>query len=889
MKPNKKQNKILIYLLSIFLVLFGYLFYITPGIKGDIEKSLKIGLNQPILFKTKIDTQSQKNLRLEDYPKKLFYALKNYFFSSNEFQKIKIDINFRELEKLKADRRKALYYRKLFNPQKVNVSILFDNKKYKATARLKGDLSEHWGNHKQWSLRIKLKNKKTILSMNEFALTVFEERAFPYNFVITDMFRENDILAPRYQILKTSVNGENWGLMLMEEQFSDSFYAFNKLKEAPIYKMTNENDFLIFTLAANKLENIREIVRWQGILETEIYNERNILKKTNIPLKNTNLNLFSIFKNFQEIEALRDEEYLDKLKNHVDYKLYAKITAILSAFGDYHGHRKTNSRYYLSPYDLQIQPIITDSTPSNIEKDKEIESFLSSFNYFFKILFSDKKFQNEYLKTLNYLHDNLFEIEKKFDEVCRPFGENCKSLVDIDSIEQNIIYFKNNLEIFDRIIDIKEDNSGKNFNTQNIQDLNSKKINFRSFDNGEVFVDNLTSENLEINKITLMSNEKCKNKCQKKEIFINYILEPSTFETLSSKKFKIKLSKKEKEKFKFLKISYLNENGKKYSLTERIENNNYIKTEFFKLAKIDLNENIKISGKTYIFDQGEHIIKKPIIVPDGNDLQINEGTKIKMLPNTYIMVTNGIVRFNGTKEKPIFISSIEKGLSWNGIYVNSKSNNFDKSSLNYVNLSDLNYFDNSKIQLTGGLNFVNSKVNLSNSIISNSFSEDAINLVNSKFNLQSVKIVNSKSDGIDIDFGEGKMINTIFDEIGGDAIDLSGSIVYLNESKIKNVEDKAISVGEATKLEAENIEISNSNIGIASKDSSKVNVKKVKISNCGLFDYAAYQKKSYFSGAYMKVDKSNSCKKSISQIGSELIINGEYIQEKKLNVKELYN
>ena len=49
------------------------------------------------------------------------------------------------------------------------------------------------------------------------------------------------------------------------------------------------------------------------------------------------------------------------------------------------------------------------------------------------------------------------------------------------------------------------------------------------------------------------------------------------------------------------------------------------------------------------------------------------------------------------------------------------------------------------------------------------------------------------------------------------------------------------------------------------------------------------KKKSYFSGAYMKVDKSNSCKKSISQIGSELIINGEYIQEKKLNVKELYN
>ena len=117
-----------------------------------------------------------------------------------------------ELEKLKADRRKALSYKKLFNPQKANITIIFNDEKYKATARLKGDLSEHWGNHKQWSLRIKLKNKKTILSMNEFSLTVFEERAYPYNFVISEVLRENDILSPRYEIIQTSVNGEKLGL-----------------------------------------------------------------------------------------------------------------------------------------------------------------------------------------------------------------------------------------------------------------------------------------------------------------------------------------------------------------------------------------------------------------------------------------------------------------------------------------------------------------------------------------------------------------------------------------------------------------------------------------------------------------------------------------------------
>ena len=90
-----------------------------------------IALNQPTLFKTKLNTNSQLNLELGDYPVKLFYALKNYFSSSNEFPNFKIDIKFMELEKLKADRRKALSYKKLFNPQKANITIIFNDEKYK--------------------------------------------------------------------------------------------------------------------------------------------------------------------------------------------------------------------------------------------------------------------------------------------------------------------------------------------------------------------------------------------------------------------------------------------------------------------------------------------------------------------------------------------------------------------------------------------------------------------------------------------------------------------------------------------------------------------------------------------------------------------------------------
>ena len=68
---------------------------------------------------------------------------------------------------------------------------------------------------------------------------------------------------------------------------------------------------------------------------------------------------------------LEDERYFEKIKDHVDVDLMAKIVAITSIFGDYHSRLPTNSRYYINPYDLKIEPILTDTTHSNIEIKKK--------------------------------------------------------------------------------------------------------------------------------------------------------------------------------------------------------------------------------------------------------------------------------------------------------------------------------------------------------------------------------------------------------------------------------------------------------------------------------------------------------------------------------------
>ena len=153
---KKKINVTFIALIIIFIVCLFTLLSLTPGLKGDLEQSLRILLKQPVFLKSKPISEN----KIINYSKKIFYGVQNRLTSNNDFERLKIDINFTELEKLKSDRKKALKLGALKNPQKVKITLQHKGKKYKASARLKGDLSEHWGNIKQWSLRVKLKQKK---------------------------------------------------------------------------------------------------------------------------------------------------------------------------------------------------------------------------------------------------------------------------------------------------------------------------------------------------------------------------------------------------------------------------------------------------------------------------------------------------------------------------------------------------------------------------------------------------------------------------------------------------------------------------------------------------------------------------------------------------------
>ena len=182
-----------------------------------------------------------------------------------------------------------------------------------------------------------------------------------------------------------------------------------------------------------------------------------------------------------------------------------------------------------------------------------------------------------------------------------------------------------------------------------------------------------------------------------------------------------------------------------------------------------------------------------------------------------------------------------------GKKINDWQINFFGSELSEEELAIRNYYN-----LTGCLTFADIKLININLFAKNSKCEDAINLIRTNGNINEIKIFNNMYDGLDIDFSS-LSINKIFIENSdNDCIDLSFGKYKIKKATLKNCGDKGISIGEKSQAFIDNVNILKTDIGIASKDSSIVEVLDSKI-NTTRVCLSAYRKKQEFNSASIKI------------------------------------
>ena len=324
--------------------------------------------------------------------------------------------------------------------------------------------------------------------------------------------------------------------------------------------------------------------------------------------------------------------------------------------------------------------------------------------------------------------------------------------------------------------------------------------------------------------------------------------------------------------FLFKRAKYINDRLNNYAnLNNKKKAFNYANSIQLNLLE---NENVKYLNGEYHLSK-DLIIEKNYYLLKDKKLNINEGVKIFFKEDSTLF-SEGSISFNGSKKKPILVYS-DNG---NGSLILS-NNDYTFKNVIFQNLS---FPKNTDKILYGGINIINSNLNMKDIEIIDSNSEDAINIISSKSYIQNLAINNTTADAIDIDFGELVFENIFCKNILNDCLDVSGGKIKGKDLRTINIKDKGLSFGENSTGSLSNINFENNKLAIAIKDGSELSLSKYKLTN-NEYDIAVFNKKKEYEGSKLQLDIMTNHSKLKILLG----VNNEIISNSTIEIPKLKN
>jgi hypothetical protein len=287
----------------------------------------------------------------------------------------------------------------------------------------------------------------------------------------------------------------------------------------------------------------------------------------------------------------------------------------------------------------------------------------------------------------------------------------------------------------------------------------------------------------------------------------------------------------------------------------------------------------KVKNDTIFIDQSITIYDK-LYIPKGYTVHVKSGVNISLEKDGQILSESPFYAKGSVNDSIRFISNTSnRGI----LFLNT-----NKSYFEYVNFKGIsNYYDEYR-SLPGSVTFFESPVIIKNCSFNTSIGgDDLLNIVSSEFEISNSEFLNSLADALDSDFSTGLINNTLFKNIGNDAIDISTSNITLNGINIINAKDKGLSVGEDSRLIGNNINIYDTSLPLSCKDLSIMTLNDVKIINSDVV-FSVFQKKPEYGPASINSENiifSNYKKNYLVQENNNLIINSKKITKKIKDVE----
>ena len=727
---------------------------------------------------------------------------------------------------------------------KVPASINYKGKNHKIDIRLKGDRRIHFNERNKASYKIEIDNDKTIFGLNKFSLIKPRARNYIHEWLYHEFMQEGDLIKLKYEFVKLKINGESQGLYVVEEGFDKILIERNKRRNGPIFSLNEEWSI-----------NRKEIL-------FEVYNKKNWLSDKNKEFTLFANNLLNNF--FNGTENINIEDLFD-----VDKWAWFMAASDINYYA--HGVDVKSVKFYYNPLKAKFEPIpfdghrvVVDLNPNIIgggetyrnsrpsfETALLCREYLKGCNNFFAYNFFFKKdgnlnkvFFNKYKKNINLISSKKF-LDNFFNKKSKKISKiNAKIYSDYFYVDNTYyfgpgLYYFNKDEIYKRGSRLKLKISAIPSDIFISQTRNRIDIKNWNTTNDTL----LSNQNLFVKKIfchdVLKDEEKIYN--------INQIIDKKDQHIILKNNIEDKINcRSVLLEDKIFNISFLKE----------IDHLNFQHENKKEITIGNFLDYFYVDNRILRLKKNHSLIDKNLIIPKGYIVEIVSGEEIVLTNNSFIISESP---FNADGGDPISNPSIK---------IRGKNDNMG-GGLFIKNVKDENYFQNvafenlsgnlndpllNKYFIYGAINIYNSKLKLKNFQITNILSEDAINIISSDFLLENGVFNKISSDAIDVDYGNGIISDLQMKNILNDAIDFSESHTNVSNVYFENVKDKAISAGENSKIEIDNLKISNSYLGIVSKDGSSVNAKNIKVSSV-IIPFASYKKKSEYQTPELKIKK----------------------------------
>jgi hypothetical protein len=776
-----------------------------------------------------------------------------------------LDIKYKDLHHIEQKRAEALQRGILLTSDEdfVPARLSHGDETYPAKIRLKGDWTDHLETDR-WSYRIQLKDGRKLFGMRRFSIQHPATREFHLEWAFHENARAEGLAATRYRFVDVVVNGTPKGIYALEEHFAAELLESQERRAGVILKF-DEGPLWInrlrvgSTLADEKSSDIAPNHFRQAAVDA--FGAKQIA--SNPDLAHQRDAGIALLRAFVSGERPAAEIF--------DIDLLARYLALTDLWNADHALSWSNYRFYYNPITARLEPIAFDCHPRN----ENLMMVPENPEPFVRSLIEDPTLAAAYVRELRaksrpeYLEQLREQLDAPTQEVLRALHREWPALqTPWGMLAKKQAYMRGAMAPAALVVGylVQTDDERARLEIASLLNLPVELVGYQ--------VDRASPPDASSTPTAL-----------RKPIVL-----PPVDADGASRFVAVPLPS-----------DILQGDPLSLSVSVRIVGDTSTTTDSIRLLRDgprrppETTRDLVLSRHPFLtadassdalsIRPGTWEVTEDLVLPPGTTLRAGPGTTLRFAPDA-LLLTSGPVLLEGSADRPVVLEP--SGRDWPGILVDRAAK---PSVLRHVEVRGVRGINRHGWSLTGGLTFYASPVTVAHVHLADASAEDGINVVRADVTLVDSILGPCDSDAVDFDFVTGTIERCTFNEVGGDAVDFSGSTITLRDLEMRRVVDKGISAGEASRVSADEIRMSEVGIGAASKDHSTLTIRDLRLEQARI-GLAAYTKKLEYGPAKLDaidVQLTDVKQPTLVQEGSTLRMNGSEVPGAKMDPKALYD